>query len=213
MIDIIGRNKDDLGINAGLDSFRFSPCHPSLVLSALFLKQLHLPAVEWDYDPTQSNKLIIQEPELAIQMNEVWIRQVESRDFVYPEQSYTYFLLTSFLQVSKPLVSIYQIPDKKSRFLFGLMSFETHLNQRPIQRNSILGFLKGFKGKKRLEDAHESFFVLLDDKLTTRMKNALVAYETRAGEKIDRSAWLAYCTDAERLKQLKLYSEKLIREL
>ena len=213
MIDLIGRNKVQVGINADLNSFSTFRAHPSFVLCAFFLKQLHLPQLNWGYDAYEKTVLLQQEPDHGIQLDQVLIQSLESRDLVKPEQVYTWFLLSLYLNIQAPLSFVYQIPAKRSRLLFGMAHFDCDESLIRFQKNEMIPFIKTLRNQKRLMESHESFFVLMKNQRAEKVQTVLVEYETKIGKKLERSAWLAYCLDPNRLQALKQFSEQLIRSL
>jgi hypothetical protein len=212
-MEVITRNSEGVGINGSLETFLDIKADPGKVFFALFLKQLHLPGINWAYHPTDRDMIRLEEPEEVIQLDEIKNMAIEANELVYPAQAYSYFLLTQYLQIEKPLSSLFLVPGRKSQFLFDLIDFQPKTEAFQPKRNGVISLVKGIRNKKIIREAHESFFVLLDQKFGERLNTACLAWQSKTGQTINKSRWLAYCVDKDRLKKLEKFSTDLIQEL
>lgn len=218
MINLIAQNSNRIGLDQELKCFRNVDATIGRVTFLYFLKHLHLPVVAWDYNVENNKELILQEPEIGVQLNQIFFNSEGVQGLVFPAQLYTYYLLTSYFGIHNPLSSIFLMPGTNNRLLFDTVCIKRPFNSDKLdrdnpERNNLKLLLKGIRNKKLLLEAHEAFFVIIDEKFADRINTVCLEFTGKTGIVVNRKDWVEDAINLDRLKRLEAFSLKLINEL
>lgn len=188
--------------------------NPNFVVYNQILKQLHLPAEKWEYDKQQRGSILIeQEPELE-ELDTILFKGLDYSKLATPLSLYQYYLLQLLLGLGLNYSGIGLIRERKIRFLFLSSSFEVELMEiNRFEENILSRFIMRRAKKQELLNAHESFFVLLNEKFRAKLLNALTLYQSETGDVIAKSNLIDTILDPNRLEELRSFSEKHMNRL
>jgi|GEM_PF-2937114 len=205
-MDVLARRTDGLLLNEALQTFEPVVADPSYIIYHQFLIQLHLPCEKWDYSRDETSIIHLQIPEEMEQMDRLTLKHMDVKQFVYPARLFTYFLLQNYLGKGNNFSGIGLFHKRKSHLIFlsecaDFNSFGTGDFWMDDFGRFTLKFLK----KSDLQNAFESFFVLIDRKFESKLQLVLTQYASSTGHMIEKSLWLNRALNMDRLAALNQY--------
>ena len=106
------------------------------------------------------------------------------------------------------------IRERKIRFLFLTTAFDLEeMESSKFEENDLSRFIIRRAKKRELLTAHESFFVLLNEKFRAKLLNALTLYQSETGNVISKTEYLDRILNMDRLNELKQFSAKQINRI
>ena len=211
MIDIITFNGSSVMLDSRLHEYERIAVGANFIIYNQFLNQLHLPSEKWSYDKENKGLALVEKhPELYI-LDAVLFKEFEYSKVVMPLQLYKYYLLQEFLGNGLNFEGLGIINEKKTRISYLNTDFSLrNWGNDQFQMNDLSRFIIKKAKKEELINAHETFFVLIDDKLKIKLLNALTFYQAETGLKVGKIELVDRLFDTERLAKLKAFSRNLI---
>jgi hypothetical protein len=211
---VLSDNNQNIVLDNRLVEYQREKANPNFIIYNQILKQLHLPAEKWEYDKVQhGNVLIAQEAEVE-ELDAVLFKNLDYSKLASPIRLYQYNLLQLLLGRGLNYSGIGLIRERKMRFLFLSTDFDIEdMQSIRFEENDLSRFILRRAKKQELLTAHESFFVLLNDKFRAKLLNALTLYQSESGNAISKTKLIDSILEPKRLRELRRFSEKLINRL
>lgn len=203
---VLARRTGGLFLSDAMQTYEPKQADPSYVIYHQFLTQLHLPCEKWEYNKENTSAIYLQIPDEMEEMDSFTLKFMDVKQFVYPARLFTYFLLQNYVGKPNHFSGIGMFHKRKSHLLFlsdniDFKSFGTG----DFWMDDFGRFtLKSLK-KSDLQNAFESFFVLIDSKFEAKLQLALTQYASSTGNSIDKSLWLNRALNMDRLAALQQY--------
>ncbi|NOQ74420.1 MAG: hypothetical protein GQ574_20590 [Crocinitomix sp.] len=207
-------NNNNTVLDQRLCEYLRAKVDPNFIVYNQFLKQLHLPAEKWEYDKKHKGKILIEQEAELEELDALLFKNLDYSKLATPLWIYKYNLLQLLLGNGLNYQGIGMIRERKIRFLFVGTEFnlENRLNVQ-FEENDLSRFILRRAKKQEILTAHESFFVLINEKFKAKLLNALMLYQSETGNTLSKSHLIESLLNVERLSALQQFSAKLINRL
>ena len=204
-------NKKNIWLDDQLEAYECVNLTPEYVVYDLFLHQLHLPTDVWKYGPNQNGNGFVKQTNEMELMDKIRFGDLDYTKLVSPVRLYTYYLIQQYFGIKSFFSGIGLIYERKTRFVFlnrGIVLEE--MEGMKFSQNDLSYWMLKKARFKDLKAAHESFFVLLDDKFKAKILNALILFQSETGIEVEKGQLIDTVLNPQRLKALKEFSAELI---
>ncbi len=207
-------NNKNIVLDNHLSEYVKMTADPNFIIYNQLLKQLHLPAEKWEYDKEEQGKVLIALEEEVEELDAIIFKDLDYSKLASPSRLYQYNLLQLLLGRGLNYRGVGMIRERKTRFLFLTTEFDLEeMENSKFEENDLSRFIIRRAKKRELLTAHESFFVLLNEKFRTKLLNALILYQSETGNAISKTEYLDKILNMDRLNELKQFSAKQINRL
>ncbi len=207
-------NNKNIVLDNHLSEYLRMTADPNFIIYNQLLKQLHLPAEKWEYDKEEKGKILIALEEEVEEIDAVIFKNLDYSKLASPLRLYQYNLLQLLLGRGLNYRGIGMIRERKIRFLFLTTTFDLEeMESSKFEENDLSRFIIRRAKKRELLTAHESFFVLLNEKFRAKLLNALTLYQSETGNVISKTEYLDRILNMDRLNELKQFSAKQINRI
>ncbi len=207
-------NNKNIVLDNHLSEYVKMTADPNFIIYNQLLKQLHLPAEKWEYDKEEQGKVLIALEEEVEELDAIIFKDLDYSKLASPSRLYQYNLLQLLLGRGLNYRGVGMIRERKIRFLFLTTEFDLEeMENSKFEENDLSRFIIRRAKKRELLTAHESFFVLLNEKFRTKLLNALILYQSETGNAISKTEYLDKILNMDRLNELKQFSAKQINRL
>ncbi|MDA7804182.1 hypothetical protein N8987_06365 [Crocinitomix sp.] len=205
------RNNENILLNEALIEIEQIKASPEFVIYHQCLNQLHLPTQKWVYSSQKKGWLEIVRLYELLELDKVFFKSLEYSKLINPIQLYSYYLLQQFLGKLDRYQGIGLLSKSKGDFVFlnTGSSFEISAASK-FERNDLSRWILRRGKSSELKVAHDSFFILLDQKFKEKLLISLTLYQSETSESIDKTKLIDSVLDTERLERLRLFSMKEI---
>ena len=211
---VLSDNNQNILLDSRLLEYQREEANSNFIIYSQILKQLHLPAEKWEYDKVKGGHILIAQEAGMEELDAVLFKNLDYSKLATPIHLYQYNLLQLLLGRGLNFSGIGLIRERKTRFLFLSTGFDIEAMQLPVfEENDLSRFIMRRAKKQELLTAHESFFVLLNEKFRAKLLNALTLYQSETGKAISKSKLIDSILEPLRLSDLRRFSEKLINRL
>lgn len=203
---VLARRTNGLLLSDAMQTYELMHADPSYVIYHHFLTQLHLPCEKWEYSKANTSTIYLQIPDDMEEMDRLTLKFMDVKQFVYPARLFTYFLLQNYLGKPNHFSGVGLFHKRKSHllFLWNNLDFNSFGTGDFWMDDFGRYTLKSLK-RSDLQNAFESFFVLIDRKFETKLQLALTQYASSTGHSIDKSFWLNRALNTDRLLALQQF--------
>ncbi|MFT5821715.1 MAG: hypothetical protein ACI8ZM_002969 [Crocinitomix sp.] len=207
-------NQNNIILDQRLTEYVRIEADPNFIVYNQFLKQLHLPAEKWEYHTDHKGEVLVEQADEVEELDAILFKNLDYSKLASPLRIYQYNLLQLLLGNGLNYQGIGIIRERKIRFLFLRTKFDVdNMQNTSFEVNDLSRFILRRAKKQDLLTAHESFFVLLNEKFKAKLLNALMLYQSESGKTISKAQLTEHLLNTERLSALQQFSAKLINRL
>jgi hypothetical protein len=207
-------NQNNIVLDQRLTEYVRIEVSPQFIVYNQFLKLLHLPAEKWVYDKECKGKILIEQVGELEEMDQLLFANLDYSKLASPLLIYQYNLLQLLLGNGLNFQGIGVIRERKIRLLFLATDFDLdNMHNASFDANDLSRFIQYRAKKQELLTAHETFFVLLNEKFKDKLLNALMLYQSETGKTVSKSEMMERLLNVKRLQALQDFSAKLIKRL
>ena len=207
-------NKNNIVLDDRVVEHERIAANANFIIYNQLLKQLHLPAEKWAYDKEQKGAILVELEREVEELDAVLFKGLDFSKLASPLRLYQYNLLQLLLGEGLNYSGIGLIRERKTRFLFLKTSFQIeNMQTHRFEDNELSRFIIRRAKKRDVLNAHESFFVLLNQKFNEKLLNALMLYQSETGKSISKASLVDSILNPDRLELLRQFSETQMNRL
>lgn len=205
-------DSNNMFLNNDLSVGQFVSGDINFVVFSQFLKQLKLNELSWTYSENWPGGIEMDVTDGLIVLDEVFAQAFDGKSFLNPEKLYRYYLLEQYLGTRSKFEGIGMVTNKKNECVILNRNQPFDLDRR-FDKNELVTWILRNVRKSEIMQAHEAFFVLIDEKFYDKLLLTLTVFQSQTKKETNKKDWLADLINLNRLAELKEFSKKEILKL